>query len=810
MKKYRDAATGTTMSGTFFLIPAITAMMIFMAVNSLAVETRVTVNINPGWKFTKGDIAGAEATAFNDAAWSSVGLPHSASVPFFIDDIAYTGWVWYRKHFTVDAQYSSRKVFIEFEAAFQHAWVYINGQLVGEHKGGYTGFTYDITPNITFGQDNVCAVRLSNLWDAAIAPRAGDAWFHAGLYRDVSLVITAPLHVARLGTFVTTPGASAARSPVNIKTTVKNESQTSKTCLVKSTILDAGNQAVASVSTTVTIAAGQETVVSQDTAVANPKLWSPANPYRYQVYTQIYDNGTEVDDFATMFGVRWYSATAANGFSLNGSRLFMRGFNVHQDRAGWADAAVNYDFYRDLKLLKDAGTNCVRCSHYPHDMAFYEACDKLGILALAELHFWGRGGFAGGGELNTWYAEAYPTVAAPKAAFDSLLLSNFKDMVLEARNHPAIFGWSLGNETDMQMTNATVLTNAQALWRSLYTLSHQLDPDKLCTSGWVGFANNNFTGYVDVLGMNSGNPSSQQSHPVLTTEYGSCVADRPGSYSGCGEPSEATWRMGSLRWLAFHHGTHCQGNGGNWAHMGVMDYHRLPLRGYYWIRNAWAGTPPPSYPAAGTAAKLVVTADKTTILNDGTDDCQLIISVQNASGTTISNNVNGTLQVTSGPGVLPTGTSWAFNTPDGQQAIEMRSYGSGTVTVTASATGLQSGSTTITVKEPSVAVKYFGNSPRAHNMPHAEFALSSNMINATARSVRISYRVPGDGSCRLLVSDVNGRIVRTLGNTHAGAGEYLTHWDGGNDRGHPVANGCYIISFRTKGISKNGILHIVR
>jgi beta-galactosidase len=769
-------------------------MVFFMAFNSLAADNRVMVNLNAGWKFTKGDISGAEATTYSDVSWSSVGLPHSASIPFFIDDNAYIGWVWYRKHFTVDAQYGSRKVFIDFEAAFQHAWVYINGRLVGEHKGGYTGFTYDITPFLTFGQDNVCAVRLSNLWDAAIAPRAGDTWFHAGLYRDVSLVITDPLHVTRLGTFVTTPGASAARAPVNIKTTVINESQASKTCLVKSTILDSSNQTVAAVSTTVTIAAGQETVVSQDTAIASPKLWSPASPYRYKVYTQVYDNGTEVDVFTTLFGVRWYSATAANGFSLNGSRLYLRGFNVHQDRAGWADA----------------GANCVRCSHYPHDMAFYEACDKLGILALAELHFWGRGGFAGGGELNTWYAEAYPTVTAPKAAFDSIVLSNFRDMVLEARNHPAIFGWSLGNETDMQMTNATVLANAQALWRSLYTLSHQLDSTKLCTSGWVGFANNNFTGYVDILGMNSGNPGTQQAHPVLTTEYGSCVADRPGSYAGCGEPSEATWRMGSLRWLAFHHGTHCQGNGGNWAHMGVIDYHRLPLRQYYWTRNAWLGTPQPTYPAAGTASKLAITADKTTILNDGTDDCQLIISVQNTGSQLINNNVSGTLQIVSGPGLLPTGTSWTFTTPDGQQAIEMRSYGTGAITVTASATGLQSGSITIAVKEASVAVKHFGNGSRAQSTPLADFALSSNMINSTARSVRISYRVPRDGHCRLMVSDVNGRIVRMLEDSPNSAGDHVTAWDGGNDRGYPVANGCYIVSFQTNGMKKNGLLHIVR
>jgi len=772
-----------------------------------AADTRVTLNINPGWKFTKGDISGAQASSFNDASWSSVGLPHSASIPFFIDDSAYVGWTWYRKHLTIDGAYSGKQVFVEFEAAFQHAWVYVNGTLVGEHKGGYTGFTYNITPQVIFGQDNVIAVRLSNLWDAAIAPRAGDAWFHNGIYRDVSLVVTNPLHVVRLGTFVTTPGASAARSPINIKTDVINQSQVSKTCLVKSTVLDSNKQTVASVSTTVTIAAGQETVLSQDTVIVSPKLWSPASPYRYSVYTQIYDNGTEVDDYTTMFGVRWYSATAANGFSLNGSHLYLQGFDVHQDRAGWADAAVNYDFYRDLKMLKDAGANCVRCSHYPHDMAFYEACDKLGILALAELHFWGRGGFAGGGELNTWYAEAYPTVTAPKAAFDSTVLSNFSDLVLEARNHPAVFGWSLGNETDMQMTNATVLTNAQALWQSLYTLSHQLDSTRLCTSGWVSFANNNFTGYEDILGMNSGNPGSQQPHPVLTTEYGSCVADRPGSYAGCGEPSAAAWRMGALRWLAFHHGTHCQGNGGNWAHMGAIDYNRLPLRQYFWLCNYWLGTPQPTYPVAGTAAKLVITADKTTILNDGTDDCQLVISVQNSSSQRINNNVSGTLQITSGPGLLPTGTLWAFTTPDGQQAIEMRSYGTGAITVTATSGTLTPGTIQIVVNQP-VAVQ---QNPSAWRVPNvAQFSVSLQVKSSAADAARISYYLPQSGFCRLSICNLNGRTIRILEKAEKQQGNHSVLWDGKDTMGKPATSGCYVVMLQADGVNKSVRINVSR
>jgi hypothetical protein len=217
------------------------------------------------------------------------------------------------------------------------------------------------------------------------------------------------------------------------------------------------------------------------------------------------------------------------------------------------------------------------------------------------------------------------------------------------------------------------------------------------------------------------------------------------------------------------------------------------------------GTAPPTWPAAGTAAKLAITADKTTIMNDGTDDCQLIISVQNAGGQLINNNVSGALQITSGPGLLPTGTSWTFTTPDGQQAIEMRSYGTGGITLTASAAGLQNGTINIVAKEAPVAAKRFGDGLP----PHDDFVLSSKIINTAVRSVRISYRVPRAGLCRLLIYNVHGRVVRILKVSHKRAGEYATVWDGRNDRGNDVADGCYIVAFQANGMKKNGLLHVL-
>ncbi len=161
-------------------------------------------NFNQSWKFKRADVTGAEATAFDDSSWGNVGLPHSFGLPYFASTSFYVGYGWYRKHFTVPSSWSGKSVFLEFQAAFDQAEIYINGKQVGQHIGGYNGFSIDITSAITTG-DNVVAVRLNNKWNAQLPPLTGDHTFQGGIYRDVNVVITDPLHITWYGTWVTTP-----------------------------------------------------------------------------------------------------------------------------------------------------------------------------------------------------------------------------------------------------------------------------------------------------------------------------------------------------------------------------------------------------------------------------------------------------------------------------------------------------------------------------------------------------------------------------------------------------------------------------
>ena len=427
--------------------------------------------------------------------WENVGLPHSFSMPYFAaNDKFYVGYGWYRKHFDVPAAWTGQRVSLEFDGVFQVAEVFVNGQRIGEHKGGYTGFTFDITDAVKTG-DNVVAVRVNNLWNARLAPRAGEHAFSGGIYRDVRLVVTAPLHVAWYGTFVTTPQVSKESGTVNVKTEVVNDSGAAKSATVKTSILDAKGKTVAQMESTQTIAAGATNVFDQTSApIANPKLWSPEHPNLYSVKTIVLDGGKPVDDYTSPLGFRWFKFTADQGFFLNGEHYYFKGANVHQDHAGWGDAVADSGFFRDVKLVKDAGFDFIRGSHYPHAPAFAAACDELGILFWSENCFWGTGGFKNG----YWSASAYPTDAADDADFEASVKASLRDMIRIHRNHPSIIVWSMSNEPFF--SDNSVMPKVRSFLTELVAYSHELDPTRPAAIG--GCQRGDIDKLGDVAGYN--------------------------------------------------------------------------------------------------------------------------------------------------------------------------------------------------------------------------------------------------------------------------------------------------------------------
>ncbi len=669
---------------------------------SIAVAGRQRLNFNADWRFSRGRQAGAESPSYDDRGWDAVGLPHSFSIPYFRAPSFYTGDGWYRKTFALPALTPNRRLSLEFEGAFQDAHVFVNGVAVAHHRGGYTGFPVDITDAIRPGR-NVVAVWVNNEWQATLAPRAGEHVFSGGLYRDVWLVASDAVHVPWTGTRVTTPGLSAASGKVAVETEVRNDGPAATTITVQTRIVDAGGKTIATLpDTQVTVGSGATATVQQQSApIARPRLWSPETPTLYHAVTTLLVAGRPRDRFDTEFGFRWIKWTADQGFLLNGQHRYFRGANVHQDQAGWGDAVTNGAIDRDVHLIKDAGFDFIRGSHYPHDPHFAEATDRQGMLFLPEVPFWGTTGFK-----SPWSASAYPTDPADRAAFEASVKQQLTELIRINRNHPSIIGWGMDNEVFFSAKET--MSDVRRLLREEVALSHQLDPTRPASID--GAQRGDIDKLGDIVGYNGDGASlfPDPGIPNFVAEYGSTMTDRPGDYApgwgndlpntpGADPTEEGSWRLpwrsGEAIWAGFDHGSIA---GKRFGGMGMIDYFRLPKRQYYWYRSAYAGVPPPPWPTAGTPAALRLTASSPTITRaDGTDDVQLVVTVVDAAGRRLSNSPPVHLAIEAGPGELPIGRAIDFapdsdiEIRDGQAAIAMRSWQSGISRLRAASRGLK-------------------------------------------------------------------------------------------------------------------------
>ena len=680
---------------------------------SMAAEgpARLRESFNAGWRFHLGDEAGAQAPDFDDAAWERVGLPHSFSIPYFQSPAFPVGTGWYRKTLQVASGPRRGQTFLEFEGAFQDAEVFVNGERLARHRGGYTGFPVNITRALRPGS-NVIAVRVGNQWDPTLAPRAGEHVFSGGLYRDVWLVQADDVHVPWTGTFVTTPELSAERGRVTVETEVRNDSAREQAVTVLTEVVDAKGRKVSSLpGVTLRVPAGQTVKAQQrSAAIGRPALWSPQTPVLYRAVTRLVAGGQVRDRFDTEFGFRWFSWTADRGFFLNGRHRYFRGANVHQDQAGWGDAVTNGAIERDVALMKEAGFDFIRGSHYPHDPHFSQSTDRLGLMFLSEAPFWGTAYFN-----HDWSSSAYPTDPAHRDAFDAGVKQQLAEMIRIHRNHPSIVAWSMGNE--VFFTAEQTLPEARRLLKEMVELTHRLDPTRPAVASGVQRGDLDHLG--DIAGYNGDgavlfpNPGV----PNFVAEYGSTIADRPGAYdpgwgdlertpgAAAGRPESwrPAWRSGEAIWAGFDHGSIA---GRQFGSMGIVDYARLPKRAWFWYRNAYRGIAPPAWPQAGRPAALRLSSSAPVIRRaDGTDDVQVVVTVVDAEGRALSNTPPVRLEIEAGPGELPTGRRIDFSPDgdipirDGQAAIAMRSWQAGVTRLRATSPGLQDGTLEIRTLE---------------------------------------------------------------------------------------------------------------
>jgi beta-galactosidase len=387
-----------------------------------------------GWRFAQLDPAGAAAPGFDDSGWREVDLPHDWSIELSPVTTGGTssgsgffpgGVGWYRKTFTLPPSTAGRRVSIEFDGIYANAQVYLNGTLLGSHPYAYTGVNYDLTELLhTDGSTpNVLAVRAENRLPSS-------RWYSgSGIYRNVHLIVTDPVHVARHGIFVTTPEPAGT---VQASIEVANERTTNVDMQIRLTVLAEDGGPVARATTPLTVAAGQTGTGTASLRVDHPDLWSTDAPHLYQLCTEIVVGGQVLDSATTTFGFRYTSFDPNRGFSLNGSYTKLKGVDLHATQ-GPLGAVINYDaLLRQMRLMKSMGVNALRTAHNPPAPELVAVCERLGIMMMVEA-------------FDCW--ESGKVDYDYHLYFDQWSQYDISEMVHAAKNSPAVVLWSIGNET---------------------------------------------------------------------------------------------------------------------------------------------------------------------------------------------------------------------------------------------------------------------------------------------------------------------------------------------------------------------------
>lgn len=440
--------------------------------------------LDEGWRFSRADAAGAEAPAFDDSAWESVRVPHTYNALDGQDGGGdyYRGVAWYRQRLEAPASLDGRRAYVGFDAANAIADVYLNGVLLGSHRGGFSAFRFDATQAMVSGE-NVLAVKVDNSSVPDVPPLQADFTFFGGLYRDVHLLVTPDLHIdvsdhASPGVYLKTSEVSAASATLAARVRVTNSSAAAQTAEVALSVRNDARDSVARFSTSVSVPAGETLEVPLGGAVDAPRLWQGrSDPYLYTAEVQVLRDGAVIDEVTEPLGFRSFAIDPALGFTLNGQAYDLHGVNRHQDRLdrGWAIGKAEHD--QDMALIADMGATAIRLAHYQHADYFYELCDRMGMLVWAEI----------------------PLVDATtdSLAFSENARQQLTELIRQSQNHPSIVVWGIGNE--QRQSDAP----SNALLGSLAELVRSEDDSRLSAyAHCCGSDTSPLTAHADLVGYN--------------------------------------------------------------------------------------------------------------------------------------------------------------------------------------------------------------------------------------------------------------------------------------------------------------------
>jgi beta-galactosidase len=471
---------------------------------------------------------------YNDSAWRAVQLPHDWAIegPFLttgpyggMGRLKTWGPAWYRKKLALPAGDKGKSIFLDVDGAMSYASVWVNGQLAGGWPYGYNSFRINLTPYVKPGADNQIAIRLDN-------PPESARWYPgAGLYRNVWLTKTEPVHVGQWGVHVSTPQVSRESAQVEWKVTVDNDGGSAADVDVSTELYaldERGRITGKAVSTVasprISVAAGASASVSGAATLANPRLWGPLptqKPNRYTAVTTVRQGGKVIDRSTTPFGIRSLRWDADSGLVMNGEKIKIQGVNNHHDLGALGGAFNVRAAERQLEMLQEMGANAVRMSHNPPDPQLLELTDRMGILVVDEV-------------FDSW--ERKKTPLDFHLIFPDWHEQDLRSMLRRDRNHPSIVMWSAGNEVGEQYSGEA----GAAIGRKLVQITREEDGSRPATNAmnWAK-ADMPLPAEMDVISLNYQGtgirtlpgqfPSFREKFPgkaILHTESASAVSSR--------------------------------------------------------------------------------------------------------------------------------------------------------------------------------------------------------------------------------------------------------------------------------------------
>ncbi len=424
-------------------------------------------SLNSAWEFSLE----------NQECPEIINIPHSWNTedPFRDGKEYFRGKGTYQKSLFTPEAWGQKRVFLKFEGSNQITTLFVNDQKIGEHRGGYTGFVWDISDALNPGKENNLRIELDNAHNIDVPPLDADFNFYGGIYRDLELIISNPVHfeIANEATgniLVKTLEVSDESAKIQLETRLVNHSSENKNTLVSIEIFDPESNSVKTLCKKLRLRPSETKSLNFEYQIKDPELWSPDSPNLYSIQARISDqeSGEVQDVFDTKVGFRWFEVDPEKGFFLNGNHIKLIGANRHQDFIGLGNALPNKLHKTDYKMIKDMGANFIRTAHYPQDPEVYKICDELGLLVWSEIPVIN----------DVTDSESYHLVA----------LQMQREQISQFFNHPSVVFWGYMNEIFIRLVFNNTITEAEkeakiktsvALAEKLEMQTKKLDPDRL-------------------------------------------------------------------------------------------------------------------------------------------------------------------------------------------------------------------------------------------------------------------------------------------------------------------------------------------